>query len=183
MPVRLPLHLVSNGDENLFQIIGLFADRDHFNDIHWELVALTERLRERATGRDLIGRRPNRFAQDAIAGGVLRDSQRVQNGNAVVKQRAEDAAEPRDGETADDATDSKQIETELIEPPLPRVVREILLCGDEGARQRNEAQPAVLLHEAAHGEQCRRGPRQRPVLAHLFKQRLELRYEEDQHRD
>src|SRR5205807_2023693 len=122
------------------------------------------------------------LGQHAVTGRILGDLERLQDRNAVVQQRAEDAREARQGEEEVDIADDRNAQTKAIDDHAAAVASRPAAKQDDPANRQQDDPPAMPLHEMAGAHERFGDGGQVPFFGQLSEDRLEFRHEEnDQH--
>src|SRR5207249_6724523 len=110
----LAVEVVGDADQELVELAGRLADRDHLHGEGWEDAGTRERLGDpRALAHadlDLA----ERARDHLVAGDLLHDAERLQHGDAALQQRAERTREARDLHLAEQRSHQREAELPLV---------------------------------------------------------------------
>ncbi len=138
-----------------------------------------QRRRQRIAALDVLRRLLDGLREHLVAGGVLGDPQRLQDRNAVLEQRAQDAREARQGEVEVDAADHRQADPPAVQPQPPALASRPAFVGKDREDDPAHHEVPALLHEVADADQVLGQHRQLVLLFQLLEDRLEHRHDED----
>src|SRR2546430_821872 len=134
--MHLAVEMVGDADQELVELAGLLADRDHLHGERREDARAGERLRHPRPLAHADLDLAERARDHLVARDLLHDAERLQHGDAALEQRAEGTREARDLHLAQQR--SHQREAEL--PLIPLV-----------APARSADRVAHAAHDQAHG--------------------------------
>src|ERR1035438_1652402 len=106
--------VIGDLEEHLREGAGLLADVHHADDHGGKDAGGFEGGGDGFALFDAFVNGADGVADDDVAGGLFDDGEGLQDGDAAADQRAQGAGKPGDGDLADDGTDDRHLELELV---------------------------------------------------------------------